>query len=361
MLRLIITICLFLSIASCHPSRSDHTLDLRQPLDEVHRFVSDDRLRLPHFANTIRSKRQAWNTDDEPTEESTNCILQCANEMKDAIEPFKNNENFASLNTDRIMKPNFNMTRFNDVCSAMRPSIRCFDQCPDSQLKITMASAIDPIRFVCVDRFQDFQNNFRCMRKLDPTTNSQCTPKCRRFEAVLNRTIQFNQRPYMRYLYSASDVKSMLSGTCQYVECFTDCSVALLRTVCGNTAAELVSKSIQKMFASVQTLYTLRNIGDMFPEACRRVASPDRLPIDNQQQEIEPQPRQEPQVEEEDDEEDVIQPDAFRRFDNSRDENRWQRFEGNAAIVQSRNSPQNEGDTILVIAVERSSDEDDDD
>jgi len=99
----------------------------------------------------------------------------------------------------------------------------------------------------------------------------------------------------------------------------------------------------------------------MFPESCRRVASLDRLPIDNQQQEIEPQPRQEPREEEEDDdEEDVIQPDAFRRFDNSRDENRMQRWQGDATIVQSRNNRQNEGDTILVIAVERSSDEDDD-
>jgi len=249
---------------------------VKRSVDHVQHMILNEKLRLPFLdRNQIRHKRQAnWRSVDEEYDESTVCLLNCANQLQRAASQYQNEDEFESTNANRLLKPSLNLTRLTNVCQAMRPPVQCFDRCPDSTLKSQLQTTLEPIRFICVDRYRDFMDNLRCMHKLDATANAQCTPRCRRFEAAVNRTMQLGRRPYLRHFYAVSELKEMLSGTCQFVQCYMDCSVPLTRSVCGETAASLSSGLIQKMFALVQNYDQLSNGATILPASCKRLAQP---------------------------------------------------------------------------------------
>jgi len=259
---------------------------VKRSTDHVHRMILNERLRLPliNTRDQIRHKRQAnWRTTSDTdtetetdTDDATFCLLNCANQLQRAASRYQNDndENESTTNANRILKPSLNLTRLTNVCQAMRPPLECFDRCPRTDFQTQLKTSLEPIRFICVDRYQDFMNNLRCMHKLDTTANRQCTPKCRRYESAVNQTMQLGRRPYLRHFYSINELKEMLSGTCQFVRCYMDCSVPLTRSVCGETAADLASGLIQKMFASVQNYDQLTNGASILPASCRRLARP---------------------------------------------------------------------------------------
>lgn len=258
---------------------------VKRSVDHVHNLMFNQRLRLPlDNPTTNRHKRQAdWRTVDSEYDQSTLCILNCANQLQRAAKQYRDDDDTTTQTTqaNQLMKPAFNLTRLTTVCSAMRPSVECFDRCQASTLKNQIQKSLEPIRFICIDRYQDFLNNLRCMHKLDATSSQQCTPRCRRFEAAVNKTTQLAQRPYLRHFYTVAELKEMLSGTCQYVQCYMDCSVPLTRSVCGDTAANLASGLIQKMFASVQNYDQVTSGGSILPESCQRLARPTGTEMDN--------------------------------------------------------------------------------
>jgi len=248
---------------------------VKRSVDNVHRMVLNERLRLPLIRDQIRQKRQIRTIDTDDDDDATFCLLNCANQLQRAAARYQNDDEPTTTGANRILKPSLNLTRLTNVCQAMRPPLQCFDRCPRSDFQIQLKTSLEPIRFICVDRYQDFMDNLRCMHKLDTTTSNRCTPKCRRYESAVNKTMQLGRRPYLRHFYTVDELKEMLSGTCQFVQCYMDCSVPLTRSVCGQTAADLTSGLIQKMFASVQNYDKLVNNGaSVLPASCRRLARP---------------------------------------------------------------------------------------
>jgi hypothetical protein len=245
---------------------------VKRSVDNVHRMVLNERLRLPLIRDQIRHKRQI-RTIDNDDDDATFCLLNCANQLQRAAARYQNDDE-PTTGANRILKPSLNLTRLTNVCQAMRPPLQCFDRCPRSDFQTQLKTSLEPIRFICVDRYQDFMSNLRCMHKLDTTASNRCTPKCRRYESAVNKTMQLGRRPYLRHFYTIDELKEMLSGTCQFVQCYMDCSVPLTRSVCGQTAADLASNLIQKMFASVQNYDKLVNGGSVLPRSCRRLAQP---------------------------------------------------------------------------------------
>jgi hypothetical protein len=245
---------------------------VKRSVDNVHRMVLNERLRLPLIRDQIRHKRQI-RTIDNDDDDATFCLLNCANQLQRAAARYQNDDE-PTTGANRILKPSLNLTRLTNVCQAMRPPLQCFDRCPRSDFQTQLKTSLEPIRFICVDRYQDFMSNLRCMHKLDTTASNRCTPKCRRYESAVNKTMQLGRRPYLRHFYTIDELKEMLSGTCQFVQCYMDCSVPLTRSVCGQTAADLASNLIQKMFASVQNYDKLVNGGSVLPQSCRRLAQP---------------------------------------------------------------------------------------
>jgi len=251
---------------------------IKRSVDNVHTMVLNERLRLPLIDQNSRHKRQVgWRSVDNEYDDASTCLLNCAIQLQRASLQYKNHEDGSgsSSNANRLLKPAFNLTRLSNMCQAMRPPVQCFDRCPASATKALLQKTLEPIRFICIDRYQDFLNNLRCMHKLDTTTASQCSPRCRRYEAAVNRTVQLGRQPSLRYLYSSSELQAMISGTCQWVQCFMDCSVPMIRSVCGTTAADLSTGLIQRMFASADNSAQISNGGQsILPASCRRLAQP---------------------------------------------------------------------------------------
>jgi len=266
-------ILLFVAYGAADPLE-DGLFRVKRSVDHVHNMVLNERLRLPQLTHKRTKRQVGWRSIDNQYDESTLCILDCANQLQRAAAQYKIEDQTGSSSTgaNKILKPTVDLTRLNTVCTAMRPPVQCFDRCSNSDLKTKLQISLEPIRFICIDRFQDFMNNLRCMHKLDATASAQCNPRCRRFEAAVNKTVQMGQKPFLRQFYSASELKDMISGTCQFVQCYTDCSVPMTRSVCGDTAAELASGLIRKMFASIQNYDTMSNAESILPASCRRLA-----------------------------------------------------------------------------------------
>lgn len=98
---------------------------------------------------------------------STRCIIGCTNQLKRATEKCK------TVLTDSAtgsIKIHGNMTLFNQVCSAARPSVECFDRCPPSTLKTQIQPSVEPLRYMCIDHIQDFNEYAPCYQKVETRT-----------------------------------------------------------------------------------------------------------------------------------------------------------------------------------------------
>jgi len=264
----------------------DGAIRLKRSVDYVQAAVLGEQLVLPSFHDhSARNKRQA-DLDSDQVDYSTLCVLGCANQLRAAAQPFQPTNQAGSMDNNQLLKQNMTVTRFTEMCSVMRSAVECFDRCPNSATKSQLKKLLDPIRFMCIDRFQDFKANFVCMQGTKDATTTQCTPRCKQHEAALKRLMLIAARPYLRQFLSVDEIQEMLSGSCQYVECQTDCAVGLTRTACGNTAAELTSAITQKTFSMVQTYYTMLGLGEVLPESCRRLARPGQNNSDRGQIEV---------------------------------------------------------------------------
>jgi len=204
------------------------------------------------------------------------CILGCTNQLRWAMLRLQAAGNTETLGDDNgVVKSTFNVTAFVEVCAAVRPPVQCYDRCPSSDLQRQLHKSLDALRYMCIAKFEDIKNNGRCLAKMAPITQAQCAPRCRRYEAAVNRTKQLIANPYARYMYTPDQIRDMLSGTCQNVQCNLNCSVPLTRASCGDTAAELVSGVTQKLMASVQNYDRLTSGGQVLPPACQRLAQPN--------------------------------------------------------------------------------------
>jgi len=252
---------------------SDLAFDIQGTSDQIHGSLLGEQLVMPsiHY-DAARKKRQVDYSDESDLDESIFCILRCTNQFKAASQRIQTRQGSGSIEDDDIdvLKP-INLTRFNQMCHNIRPSVQCFDRCPQSMLKIQLKGMLDPIRYMCIDRFEDIKTNARCMQKAGQESTRQCGPRCRRYEDSVNRLKQLSKRQYMRYFYSASDIRDMLSGTCQFIQCQMDCSLPLTRRACGDTAAELTKGIVQKLMASLQGYGQMAG-GQDLPMACRRLA-----------------------------------------------------------------------------------------
>lgn len=253
------------TVASLHSSAS-----------HIHGLLSDEHLRLPSVHYNDRRKRQAsWNSDDTELDDSSTCLLRCTFQLQAAARRLKVSGRPDSLDNDGendVTKSTFNMTRFNEVCSAMRPPVQCFDSCPFSALKLQVKDSLDAIRYMCIDRYQAIKDNARCMQKANRDITPQCTPRCRRYEEAVNRTKQLGTNPYLAYVYSAEQLREMLGGTCDYIQCHLDCNVPKMRTICGNVAGDLVRDITQKAMAALRNYDRIVAGGQALPASCRRLA-----------------------------------------------------------------------------------------
>lgn len=77
----------------------------------------------------------------------------------------------------------------------------------------------------------------------------------------------------MRYFYSADDMRDILSETCQWIECYSNCETPAIRTNCGELAVEIRLGAVQKLYASLKNLDYLVTGGKAMPESCKKLAT----------------------------------------------------------------------------------------
>jgi hypothetical protein len=256
----------------------DIASDIDESADQIHGLLISDHVLTPiyqHRESSRRKRQVSWDSDETDQDDATLCVLTCAMQFREVNSRFQNVNTGETFGDNGLVKSDVNMTRFTEICEAFRPPLRCFDRCPYSSIKEQLKSSLDPIRYMCVDRFQDIKNNARCMQKLAPDVNTQCKPRCRQYEDALTRIKRYASNPIMRRFYSNSDVRDMLEGTCHYIQCHVDCSVPVTRRVCGETAADLTKGVIQRLMASVQNLSSMTGSSQYLPLACRRLANAD--------------------------------------------------------------------------------------
>jgi hypothetical protein len=226
---------------------------------------------LSIFDQPIRARRSRSSVD--PNLLTNRCASSCANRYKNAV-------GTRSLVVDRPndidredededdSKEN---TQLEIICEAARPFVGCFDQCPLSESKRQLSAALEPARFVCLDRYEALRSAMPCIESTKPTVASRCRPECRRYEQSVNKTLALIENPLISFLYTDREVKELIRGLCVFVECSMTCSKPIFRNKCGSETADLMMETVRKVMEAAKVYDRLIYSGTMMPMECDRL------------------------------------------------------------------------------------------
>jgi len=228
--------------------------------------------------NVHRLKRQAQKFNetflelDMPTE----CIMKCMYAMDDKMEAlFPSNitdDKDKKSKTENIMDE-YDAVKFDQFCNIYRPASKCFNECPNGDMKNFTQNGMKMMEILCVTKNAEFKKNLPCMNKIGKDIEKVCGPKCEKYEHALDKLEKYEQSENSNE-YDNDELRFLFSQGCKYVSCSEDCGHPMTEKACGKEAGDLETLLITQAFQSVNDLMsTFQGIDDLsldfWPKECR--------------------------------------------------------------------------------------------
>jgi len=163
-----------------------------------------------------------------------------------------------------------NPTLFNAACSVYGKYHQCLTVCPNDQYKAMALKALQVSKFMCVDRYEEFQQYLPCIYSTCDAARSICEHKCRPFESKIENDANGLSKSDNDE-ENFKNVINMISEVCGYVDCTMECLYSQYTDSCGKYATNLEKELMEKTLEAVAE-YTDSLVSNFpWPASCQKL------------------------------------------------------------------------------------------
>jgi len=212
-----------------------------------------------HKAKKIGSTTVSGYRDDS-------CAVQCATQLASVMQDAELADYFQKQSKPFRFEDRFNPVILRKYCSKMESVISCIQPCSGGPAKSVVEAAVSLPKFICKD--SQFMQKAQCIHKVNKENKATCDNTCSSKKSTLERTMR-SQPTTMR------DILTLLSNTCEYMDCDVDCDSAKMRSECGADGAKLYVDYFKKSIEAMDKIFRAMGIEIATPSQCYSIGSTD--------------------------------------------------------------------------------------
>jgi len=201
----------------------------------------------------------------------------------------------------------------DSMCGSVKQLLKCSDSCPDDMVKNLSSIGLIPMKFMCVDKFEDIKKYMPCLSETCPDIQRTCVPKCGSVNAL---TAKFKSiggggsngnvddpdgagdgggfggglgggaSSLFEMLSSGggskgssssaggnptsmSEITRAVGDMCTAIDCHVNCSKAPILAKCGKEAVALSEDLVKMIVDTLDRASIVLGFKDMIPDKCK--------------------------------------------------------------------------------------------
>jgi len=265
-MKLVIFLGLLATAAIVCARSTDLDLGINLGTDDVRRRPESEHL-IP-LGNALHNAKKLGSSSIGSGYRSgdDSCAMTCVSQLGSLMQDAELADYFEKQSKPFRFEDRFNPVYLRKYCSKIEPIISCIQPCSTGVAKSVGEAALSLPKFICKD--SQFMQKAQCIHKVYKENKATCDNKCSSKKSTLERTMR-SQPATMR------DILTLLSNTCEYMDCDVDCDVAKVRSECGADGAKLYVDYFKKSIEAMDKMFQSMGIEIATPSQCYSIGSGD--------------------------------------------------------------------------------------